>query len=451
MLGKPFPTISDGNSATLREIHTHVSASVAQASQSQQESPTIKIYADMRGDYIANTARTLAMASVNTGRKMNADQIYQPGDNTLPMYADGLRQLAEAEYNSVSPIFRRGEWDRVCAMTMRQPLAEFAKTLRDLNSQIQSNLMMDCFLAYEVLDIVQKLAMDLERFVDMKQQILDALKPVRDTAKLSMSKMLADIRENVQGMIALPPDGSALPFTAHVMTRLQTMARLIEPVTSILMDLGDGGWSRSVQTLDVRPNGEELFAHYARDSMDALLNALEARARILLKSPAVQGVFLANNVAVIQRMISSSELAPLVSRVAPSLLDSWNKKSSKRYMDAWQEIGRLLFDQQNTKSLRPSSGGNDSASVIRSLGSKEKDAIKEKFRQFNTVFDDLMAKHKSYSLEGEVRAQFAKDVSSMIEPLYRRFWERYHEIDKGRGKYVKYDKSQMSSVLTAMG
>jgi exocyst complex protein 7 len=392
------------------------------------------------------------MAAVNTGRKMNADQIYQPGTNTLPMYADGLKQLAETEYNVVSPIFRRDEWERVCAATMRQPIQEFGKTLRDLNSQIQSNLMTDCFLGYEIIGIVQRLALDLERIFDVKQPILDALKPVRDTAKMSMSSLLSGIRESVSLLVVLPADGAAVPLSADVMTKLQTMVRLLEPVTSVLRDLGDGGWLKSVQSLDVQPNGPQLFANYARDTIDTLLNALDNRARALLKAGAVQGVFMMNNIAIVTRMIQSSDLYSLLQEVVPPLLEPWQKRCSKRYIDEWRGLCAHLFDQQNTRSMRPSSGGaSESAAIVKALGSKEKESIKNKFTLFNKDFDDLVAKHKNYTFEREVRAAVAKEISSMIEPLYRRFWDKYHEVDKGKGKYVKYDKSQMMTVLAGLG
>lgn len=33
----------------------------------------------------------------------------------------------------------------------------------------------------------------------------------------------------------------------------------------------------------------------------------------------------------------------------------------------------------------------------------------------------------------------------MIEPLYARFWDRYHEVDKGNGKYVRFDKGSLAA------
>jgi len=49
-----------------------------------------------------------------------------------------------------------------------------------------------------------------------------------------------------------------------------------------------------------------------------------------------------------------------------------------------------------------------------------------------------------------VRSVLAREVQAVLEPLYARFWDRYHEVDKGRGKYVKYDKTSLSAQLAAL-
>jgi exocyst complex protein 7 len=87
---------------------------------------------------------------------------------------------------------------------------------------------------------------------------------------------------------------------------------------------------------------------------------------------------------------------------------------------------------------------------MKGLSSKDKENIKAKFGAFNASFDDMVARHKQYSMEREVRQMFARDIQHMIEPLYNRFWDRYHEIDKGKGKYVKYDKSSISAVFLSL-
>ena len=53
-------------------------------------------------------------------------------------------------------------------------------------------------------------------------------------------------------------------------------------------------------------------------------------------------------------------------------------------------------------------------------------------------------------MEREVRGALGREVQGVLEPLYGRFHDRYHEIDKGRGKYVKYDKAAFSAQLAAL-
>ena len=110
--------------------------------------------------------------------------------------------------------------------------------------------------------------------------------------------------------------------------------------------------------------------------------------------------------------------------------------------------------QYTSRGARPPSGNNgliDSAAIVKALSSKDKDTIKDKFKMFNASFDDLCAKHKAMAMEREVRGQLSREVHNLIEPLYARFWDRYHEIDKGKGKYVKYDKGSLAASLAALG
>ena len=192
-----------------------------------------------------------------------------------------------------------------------------------------------------------------------------------------------------------------------------------------------------------------LFAHYSSDTVETLLSNLQTRAAVLLRSKSLQGVFLLNNIAIIDRMIRSSELQPLLESVQTKI-DAWRKKATALYLDTWKETSAFLLDVQYTnRGARPPSTGTaiDSAAVVKSLSSKDKDAIKEKFRSFNTAFEENVQRHRTYKMEKEVRTHLAKEVQMFIEALYGRFWDRYHDIDKGKGKYVKYDKAQLNSWL----
>ncbi|KAI5466538.1 Cullin repeat-like-containing domain protein [Mariannaea sp. PMI_226] len=454
---KPFPVLPQDKIARLGLVYSYITQ------QDSQESPAAHIYAEVRGPYLSSSLANLAAASVNTAKKKNADAIYRAGTNGIGTYAQAMEGLFLAEYDNVCSIFTREDWGIVFQSTCQSALAELARTLRELNAHIKAHLHTDCYLAYEVTEIMSTLSGKLgTRTGELKSALAASLKPVRETAKLSLSELLDETRRKISALQALPSDGAPIPIVSETMQKLQAMVGFLRPISSIMVSLGDGGWKSSatagrstdaipsLASFDIGADGRAIFAHYCTDTVDVLLSSLDQRSRTLLKSKAVAGVFMANSVVIIERMIRDSDLAPLLESKLDTL-DQWRKKATAAYTDVCRDLSVYLFDTIHTnRSHRPTSGQADSASVIKGLGSKDKDKIKEKFTQFNSAFDDMVSRHKSYSMEREVRKMFGDDIRQKLQPLYDRFWDRYHEIDKGKGKYVKYDKSSIAAVFMSL-
>ncbi|CZT43676.1 probable exocyst complex protein EXO70 [Rhynchosporium secalis] len=463
---KPFPMLSQDKSTRLGLINSYV-VSVARQSGSSRDSPMLQVYANIRGPYLVATLQNLAAASVNTAKKKSPDAVYRQGTNGLGTYAMGMEGAFLAEYGSISSLFARDEWGKVFNLCCQGAISELARTLRDLDLHIKANFTTDCFLAYEIIEIMSNLSSNMEeRTGELKPSLAAALKPIRETGKSSLSELLDDTRRRIASLPTVPQDSAAMPITQETMTRLQTMVDFLRPISSIMVSIGDGGWktnASSSQSLDQIPtlnsfdvgaDGKEIFANYSMDTIDILLSSLEQKARPLLKGKPPLGVFIANNATIVDRMIRTSELQPLLqSRMAD--VDKWRKNGASLYGSAWREPSTHLLDVQYTNrgGQRPPSGSAaaiDSAAIIKGLSSKDKDTIKEKFRLFNASFDDLVQKHKSMSMEREVREMLGRQVQQMIEPLYGRFWDRYHEVDKGKGKYVKYDKGAISAIFLGL-
>ncbi|KAI1326236.1 exocyst complex protein exo70 [Xylariaceae sp. FL0255] len=454
---KPFPLFSQDTISKLSLMNSYVSGNTS------ADNPLVKIYAEVRGSYLSQTLVNLAYASVNTAKKKSTDAIYRAGTNGIGMYAQAMEGLFVAEYENICNIFMRQDWGSAFQTVCQAPMAELSRTIRELNNHIKAHLSTDCYLAYEVTEIMSGLASSLEtRTGELKTTLAAALKPVRETGKMSLTELLDDTKRKVGAIQVLPSDGAPIPIISETMQRLQTMVNFLRPISSIMISIGDGGWRStatsnsssdaipSLSSFDIGADGKDIFAHYCTDTIDMLMSALEQRARILLKGKSLLGVFLANGVTIIERMIRDSDLKPLLEGRL-SILDNWRKKAKSLYSEASKDVSMHLFDVIKTnRAQRPPSGSNESASIVKALSSKDKDSIKSKFQLFNTTFDDLVARHKSYSMEREVRQIFAKDVQQVLEPLYNRFYDRYHEIDKGRGKYIKYDKSSISAVFLSL-
>lgn len=386
------------------------------------------------------------------------------------MYASGIEGIFLAEYQNITSIFLRDDWGAAYETTCRKAFGNFAKTVLELNRHIKSNITTDCFLAYEIVEIILGLSSRLDsKTGGLKLGFADAMKPIRETAKSSISDLIDDVRRRAQSITSIPGDGASLPFTGEVMARLQALTLYQRPLASILASIGDGNWNPgsvsatgsstslpSLKSFDVGADWSQLLAHYIMDTMETLLTTLESKARALLRSKPIVGVFMCNNVAIMDRMIRSSDLSSVLSSTgAPAKIESWRKKGTSAYIDSWQEAFSALMEVQYTnRGARPpsgSSGSVDSAAFIKGLSSKDKDVIKEKFKAFNASFDDLCSKHKGMSMEKEVRSHLGREIGKIVESLYGRFWDRYHEIDKGKGKYVKYDRGSISAQIANLG
>ncbi|KAK3318613.1 Cullin repeat-like-containing domain protein [Apodospora peruviana] len=465
---KQFPILSQDNITRLGLMNSYITAVYRQNGPGgAQESPVAKIYAEIRSQYLASSLGNLAAASTNTAKKKNPDAIYRAGTSGIGTYAQAMEGLFLAEYENICNIFTREDWGPVLQATCQAALVELSRTLRELNNHIKTHVSTDCFLAYEIVEIVSALSNNLEsRTGELKNSLAGSLKPIRETAKLSLAELLEDTRRRVMNLQSVPADGSPIPIVSETIQRLQSMVDFLRPISSIMISLGDGGWKSaaaarggmadgipSLSSFDIGADGKDIFAHYCTDTIDVLMGSLEARARPLLqqKKP-VLGVFLANSVTIIERMVQDSDLAPLLdSRL--QVLDQWRKKATTMYTETCKDLSVYLFDVIHTsRGQRPTSGQGavDSASIMKGLSSKDKENIKAKFAAFNAGFDKMVNEHKAYSMEREVRQMFAKDMQYMIEPLYYRFWDRYHEIDKGKGKYVKYDKSAIAAIFLTL-
>ncbi|OKO96568.1 Exocyst complex protein exo70 [Penicillium subrubescens] len=415
---------------------------------------------DVRGPYLNASLQNLSIASLNTVKRRPTDGPYKQGTNGIGIYSNALEGFIVVEHGIIVQIFTGDQQGLVLQATFLSAMGEYSKTLRELNQYIKANLMTDCFLAFEIIEIVTAMSYRIDsKTAELKSLLIEALRPVRETAKSSLSELLEETKRKA-ATVPLPPDGGSIPLVDEVMSSLATLTGYSGPLASILTSLGDGNWRSNSNTastapLDVGPDSGTLFSHFILDMIEALMTALEARGRTFHRTKAALGVFLSNVFCVVDRSIRSSpELARYLG--APdsiARIDSFRKRATSTYLDAWKDTSQCLLDVQYTSrtGARPSSGGAvDSSAIVKNLSSRDRDAIKEKFKCFNASFDEMISRHKNLHMEREVRSVLSRELQTVLEPLYSRFYDRYVEIDKGRGKYIKYDKASLAVQLAQL-
>ncbi|KAJ5753454.1 uncharacterized protein N7511_007607 [Penicillium nucicola] len=458
----PFPSIPEETVSHLAPLCAAVgSAHIYGPQRGKGENPALKVYAEVRGPYIKNCLQNLSIASLNTVKRRATDGPYRQGTNGIGIYSNALEGFITTEHNIITELFSGDQQGLALQATFSTTMNEYSVTLRELNSYIKANLMTDCFLAFEIIEIVTAMSYRIDtKSAELKAALIEALRPVRDTAKSSLSELLEETKRKA-ATTPLPPDGGSVPLVEEVMSSLATLTGYSGPLASILTSLGDGNWRTKANAsgsapLDVGPDSGTLLSHFILDMIESLMTSLEARGRAFHRSKAALGVFLSNVFCIVDRSIRQNpELARYLG--APdsiARIDTFRKRATSTYLDAWKETSQYLLDVQYTSrsGARASSGGaTDSSAIVKSLSSKDRDAIKEKFKSFNASFDDMVSRHKNLHMEREVRTVLSRELQTVLEPLYARFYDRYVEIDKGRGKYIKYDKNSLSVQLAQLG
>ncbi|CCX30862.1 Cullin repeat-like-containing domain protein [Pyronema domesticum] len=438
----PFPTFSSQKINTLAVLNDFLSSTLAAASGLQSNATSI--YAEVRGPYITSSLSSLALATINTTRR-TASTVYERGSNGIGMYTSSLEAIFDAEYENICHLFPSSSWSAVYHGTTSQAMSVFKRTVQDLNTFISRNMSTDMFLAYEVIECVQPTSQRLKDKTGEQREFTETLKPIRQTAQGSFAFVLEDLKRQGAAMMTLPVDYTVAEICKETMMRLQKISEYQASICGLLISLGDGNWKRAydpstltLSNFDVGADGGLMLSHFLLDVVDQLITELEQKAQGLLKKKSNIAVFMVNNVAFIETSIRRSELYKIMTSTALSKVERWRKDAVKMYMEAWKECAAFLMDVTYTAKQAGQ----------KPLSGKEKEGVKDKFKNFNVSFEELVQKHKGYTFpDKDVRAMLSKEIG-FVSPLYGRFYEKYK--DTINPKHVKFDRQALEVVLSSL-
>ncbi|TGZ83401.1 hypothetical protein EX30DRAFT_354489 [Ascodesmis nigricans] len=433
----PFPVLDSQRVQTLCTINDFLCNSLPVSAGIHPN--TTNVYAEVRGPYITSSLSSLALATVSTTRRANPTP-YDKGSNGISTYVTAMESIFNSEYDNITQLFDSSNWGSIYAATTAGAMGVFKRTLLDLNTFIKSAMATDMCLAYEIIECVTPASLRLKEKTNEPLDFADSLKPIRQTATSTFSFMFDDLKRSFANLVTLPQDCNVCEITIETMGRLQRLAEYMKSAASLLVSLGDGNWKRPYNptaiptTYDVGADGSLLLNHFVVDMMEALINDLEAKANTILKKRSMIGVFMVNNVAFIESSATRSEISKIMTPTTMAKVEKFRKDVVKMYMEQWKECAAFLMDVTYTRDGK--------------IPGKAKDGAKEKFKNFNLVFDDLVQKHKTYSFpDKDVRHMLTREIG-FIGPLYGRFYDKYKDVINP--KYIKYDRAALEAVLSQL-
>ncbi|KAJ7957511.1 Exocyst subunit Exo70 family protein [Quillaja saponaria] len=169
--------------------------------------------------------------------------------------------------------------------------------------------------------------------------------------------------------------------------------------------------------------------------MDLLDANLEMKSK-LYKDPALRYVFLMNNGRYIVQKIKGS------TEIHESMGDNWRRKRSsdlrqyhKSYQrETWSKVLQCLsFDGLSVN------------------GKVAKSMLKERFKSFNTMFDEIYKTQSTWVVSDEqLQSELRVSISAVMIPAYRSFMGRFKqslESSRQAEKYIKYQPEDIETLI----
>ncbi|KAK7205179.1 Cullin repeat-like-containing domain protein [Myxozyma melibiosi] len=461
----PFnPTIAD---ETLRKL-----AEMVEFFGQTEQAVAIPIYSEVRGKYINSHLTMLSAAAVRTDIK-RVNGFYKKGSSPFHEFMKAMVNAIVSEDKNIRSVFKNSnDIQSTRSATLREIEKLLQSTTQAINTTVRKSLITDCLLAFDVVDSIHRASGDLLLAVDSAPFNLEstASKDLRKTAQDALLEMLRHTESQVAGLQQLPPDFKVLDITKQVTAWIIRVAEYDMALANIMIPLGSpSSWPVKLgyrSTFSTAPTGSsskksfmgtEVLVMFFSELIDDLLINIEIKARTQYKKVTRVGLQIISNLLFLEKgMRQSADLIGLLSAGGGfDRLDKIRKRGLNMFLEGWKVCASHLMDVTVVRTSSSASGsgtGGGGGSRNGAMSSRDREAVKEKFRNFNTDFEELVAKFKEYAFtDAELRAYLAKEVA-FISPLYNRFYEKYKsgEFSKHTEKYIKYSKTQLDAVLAGL-
>ncbi|CAB4006486.1 exocyst complex component 7 isoform X2 [Paramuricea clavata] len=264
------------------------------------------------------------------------------------------------------------------------------------------------------------------------------------------AKALEDFTENIKHdpdkQSNMPKDGTVHELTSNTLIFLTHLLSYTDTVGNML--------NSQDQVIDPRTSEVESPKTTVAKYISRVLGALGLNLELKSKSyvhiagqPALSGIFLLNNYNYILKRLQRTGVLLLMSEGGSIEIESQYMKLIEEqkvsYRKGWNKVMSYLLETD-----KPFTQSKDAK-----VGQKQKQLIKDKFKGFNSEFEDICQTQKTYAVPDEkLRDQLRQENIDSIVQTYRAFQEKYTAIQftKNVEKYIKYTPEEVEKQLSTL-
>ncbi|QCD96772.1 exocyst complex component EXO70B1-like [Vigna unguiculata] len=287
---------------------------------------------------------------------------------------------------------------------------------------------------YEVIPSVARLFPE-----ESSEEIKTEMNHARSRLGEASIHIFCDLENQIKSETAKSavPGGAVHPLTRYIMNYLNIAGDYKKTLEQVFMEhtKRDRAGSTSKNAEQKNEETPSPFAKQALRVMDLLDSSLEGKAR-LYKEVALSNFFMMNNGRyMLQKIKSSSEMSKVMG-------DNWIRKKSSELRNYHKNYQRETWNRVLQCLSHEGLAVN---------GKVHKPVLKERFKSFNSLFDDILKTQSSWVVKDEqLQSELRVSISAVIIPAYRSFVARFAQtFDPGRQteKYIKYQAEDIETYI----
>lgn len=196
-------------------------------------------------------------------------------------------------------------------------------------------------------------------------------------------------------------------------------------------------------------------------STSASTNATSGTSSLSLNKKSTQGFILIKNLFMLESIVNRSQylyqslgslgeerILRLKNRFLKLFLDDWSHASYIIIRDMTTIATQLAQHQQSQQQLSNTIGTG--GGTVTNLSNKEKDQVKDLFKNFNESFEEALFNYQKYNFGDAILKKYlSNEIKKLILNTYFKLYDKYGNSDftKNKSKYVKYDKLNFEKLL----
>ncbi|CCH42075.1 Exocyst complex protein EXO70 [Wickerhamomyces ciferrii] len=440
---KPFPFLSVSK---IRDV------GLIMAYFNDQKNPIDDLYIDSRSNLIL---KSLAFLEPFTKINNQMDKVpYEKGSNGINNYTEAFLGFLSNEYALLESILNENN-DQIITIyqkLIRNSIENYSKIITNLINSIENSITNLGSLSFELINNLSKILSFLKSksFKESYPSLSKNLNSSQSIAKSLFKELLIYTENRVSSLTTIPQDSGVSEATVDIMSKIRKISEYKFEQINLMNGFKAGSWipqpspqwlshfsSISHTTIIDDSDPKQLLSSYYLDVIDALIVNLEIKSLNFIKKKQTLGFFLITNITLVEQIISRSQLNNILDSTGWSRLEKLKKRSLNFFLTGWKQVAAYLLD----------------VNVVGKLSSKDREIIKEKFKNFNLEFDELVKSYKAYNITDQSLKKFLSKEISFISPLYKRFYDKHSSGDftKHTDKYIKYNPMEFDKILESLG